>query len=227
MIPVFIIVYFMFVNMGIVWYLISRKYATPPYVKRVLKPLETHTLIVHQQPTCPQPTLLPVYICIDSKLNQRRSSRTIDQRRFLQRWLKYMQDTNYKIHVLVPRLHSTLLHEDLCDGMNHQRCTVDLIYDDCLQHSAKDAGYQLECSPNYLLVDSRLAIDISFPTWLTKLKPKTISCLVFSKSNDLNACSEVGYWIPTEFTAYSNNMTLEAQRQGIPINYTPISIIPP
>lgn len=227
MIPVFIIVYFMFVNIGIVGYLISRKYTPLSYPKKLIKSAETHALAIHRQQACAQPAILHVYICMNSKPNQQRSSRTIDQRRFLQRWLKYMQDTNYKIHVLVPRLHSTLLHEDLCDGMSNQHCTVDMIYDDCLQHAAKDAGYQLECSPNYLLVDSRLAIDISFPTWLTKLKPKTISCLVFSKSNDLNACSEVGYWIPTEFTAYSNNMTLEAQRQGIPINYTPISIIPP
>lgn len=137
-----------------------------------------------------------------------------------------MHKSLYNIHVLVPRSQASIMRDDLCAEMNRQDCSVDIIDGGCLQHSANAAVLHSKCIQNYLLVDSRLAIDASFSVWLPKLDTKAISCLVIPSHNDANACSEVGYWIPSKFTALSNNLTAEAERQRLPINYNPISVIP-
>ena len=216
----------MFVNIGIVAYLVSRKYSLSASPKRRPTPVEFHTDHATRNPTCDKPSTLPVYVCMHTPPQPRRSSRSIDQRRFLQRWLKYMHKSLYKIHVLVPRSQASIMRDDLCAEMNRQDCSIDIIDGSCLQHSTNAAILHSKCIQNYLLVDSRLAIDASFSVWLQRLDTKTISCLVIPSHDNANACNQVGYWIPSQFTALSNNVTAEAERQHIPINYNPISVIP-
>ena len=216
----------MCVNLGIVGYLISRKYTPVSNFKHEGRPLYNQIPAVRRQPHCMQPTPLPVYICMSSHNNQRRSSRVMDQRRFLRRWLNYIQKTTYKIHILLPPSYTTMIRDDVCEGISQQQCTTHLIESDCLQHATKDAFFYSACNLNFLLMDSRLAIDSSFPIWLSKLDSNAVSCLVAVSDKERGACDEVGSWIPSGFTAYSNNVTLEAKRQGVAINYNPISIIP-